>query len=245
MFLVLFFGSIVFAMAVPGIMKRTHVRRQNHLLARCRALYVFAVEALELGDDTTARAYLRRIRRIESRWRYGNSITFRIAFALWAICAGALGYIWLRALSFFAVDVHVPTVDDLRKFAEALPILFAFGTLGALHALGSYLTAWMDWWLVDDCGDRLERIIKAERHVAIVPEEDDDHHSLADGLTPEQIFGLGRGFTRRQLDRARRRLVAKLHPDLWYNAKPSVRRAHEEALKRVNAAYDLLRPLAT
>ena len=92
--------------------------------------------------------------------------------------------------------------------------------------------------------DRLERILSADRDVAIVSEE--GHPLLfSDGLTPEQIFGLGLGFTRRQLDQARRRLAAQLHPDRRHNAAPLVRRAHEEALKQVNAAYDRLRPLAT
>ena len=43
-FLGAWFGSFVFVMIAPGIMKRAHVRRQNHLLERCRALYMLAVE---------------------------------------------------------------------------------------------------------------------------------------------------------------------------------------------------------
>ena len=48
-----------------------------------------------------------------------------------------------------------------------------------------------------------------------------------------------------QLDRARRRLVNRLHPDLAHGSAPAIQRAREEALKRVNAAYDPLRPFAT
>ena len=107
----------------------------------------------------------------------------------------------------------------------------------------SYFGEWTPWWAVNDCGDRLERMLNAERHVATVSEAD-AFNPIRDDLTPRQIFGLGPDFTRRQLDRARRRLVTQLHPDLAYGAQPAVRRAREEALKRVNAAYDQLRSSA-
>ncbi|HKZ96108.1 MAG TPA: J domain-containing protein [Hyphomicrobiaceae bacterium] len=55
------------------------------------------------------------------------------------------------------------------------------------------------------------------------------------------IFGISLKFTQRELDRARRRLVQELHPDRWHNAGTHERKAREEALKRVNAAYDVLR----
>jgi hypothetical protein len=158
-------GSLAFVIMAPGIMKRAHVRRQNRLLERCRALYMLAVEAIGLGDEATARTYLKRIRRMEQRWRFGNGWPYRLAFALWAIGVGAAGYVLVR--------------------------------IGAIILFGN----------------------------ARLPNAD---------LT----------FTRRQLAIARRRLVAKLHPDRWHNAAPSMRRACEEALKRVNAAYDRLRPLA-
>lgn len=60
-------------------------------------------------------------------------------------------------------------------------------------------------------------------------------------MSPQEIFGLGYHFTRRELDRARRRRVQELHPDRWHTASPKERHAREEALKRVNAAYDLLK----
>jgi hypothetical protein len=40
-------------------------------------------------------------------------------------------------------------------------------------------------------------------------------------------------------------MVKELHRDLWYNADPSTRQTREEALKRVNVAYDELRSSAT
>jgi hypothetical protein len=243
-FLASWIGSLFVVMIVPGMMKRAHVRRQNRLLERCRALYVLAVEAVGLGDDATARGYLKRIRRIESHWRFGNSWPYRIAFAFWAIGVAAAAYMLLRAGVAVLVGLaSLPNEDHMRRISEAVPVFLFLAALGAMHGMAAFFSAWTDRRLVDDCGDRLERILNAGCHVAIVSEED-EWRRFGDCLTPEQILGLGLTFTRRQLDRARRRLVAKLHPDRWHSAGPAVRRAREEALKRVNAAYDLLRPRA-
>jgi curved DNA-binding protein CbpA len=51
---------------------------------------------------------------------------------------------------------------------------------------------------------------------------------------------LGPTFTRRELERARRRLAWDLHPDRHRGASLHERKAREDALKRVNAAFDLL-----
>jgi curved DNA-binding protein CbpA len=67
-----------------------------------------------------------------------------------------------------------------------------------------------------------------------------DAHLGVDGLSPRQIFGLGPTFTRRELERARRRLAWDLHPDRHRGASLHERKAREDALKRVNAAFDLL-----
>lgn len=68
-------------------------------------------------------------------------------------------------------------------------------------------------------------------------------HSLPanHGLSPQEVFGLGPGFMRRELDGARRRLARELHPDRWQQASPRERHRREEALKRVNAAFGVLR----
>jgi hypothetical protein len=49
---------------------------------------------------------------------------------------------------------------------------------------------------------------------------------------------------RRQLDRARRRLLLNSIPISRTERPPAIRRVREEALKRVNAAHDLLRSSA-
>lgn len=245
MSLLLFFvASIAFAWMVPAATKRAHVRRQNRMLDRCRALYVVALQVIELSDEDGAHACLARIQRIEARWRYGGSPLFRLVLALWSIGLAAVGYTVLRALSLLPMEHRTPTLEDLRRFTESAPIVLMIGAAGSLHALNSYLGAWTDWRLVDDCGDRPERILNAGRDIAMAPKTSRRRSHVGD-LSTEQMFGLGSDFTRRQLDAARRKLVRKLHPDLWQHASPAVRRSQEEALKRVNAAYDQLRAAVT
>ena len=108
-------------------MKRAHVRRQDRLLDRCRALFVLAVQAIEHTNEAAARSYLVRIRRIEARWQYGNSMVFRVAFALWAIGVGIVGYTFLRALALLPLDNRLPTSADIRSFAEMAPLFAIFG----------------------------------------------------------------------------------------------------------------------
>jgi hypothetical protein len=186
MIIIAFIGSIAFAMMIPGIMKRSHIHRQNDLLDRCRALYVLAIRALELGDSRTATHLLIRIRRIEARWHYGNSKLYRVALALWAIGVGIVGYILLRAFCLVMGDFRVPTPDDFRRFADGAPLLLMLGLVGSVHALASYFGRWTDHWHVDNCGDRLERILLGGRDITIgdaFPES-----LFAEELTPAQIF---------------------------------------------------------
>jgi len=59
------------------------------------------------------------------------------------------------------------------------------------------------------------------------------------------LFRLGDRFTKKELDKARRRLAIELPPDRGQDLPESARRAREEMLKHVNAAYERLRALAS
>ncbi|MFZ1109394.1 MAG: hypothetical protein WAN43_13755 [Rhodomicrobium sp.] len=59
-----------------------------------------------------------------------------------------------------------------------------------------------------------------------------------------KLLALIEPFTRLDLDRARRKLALKLHPDRSLNATSKTRKNREEKLKRVNAAYEQLKPYA-
>ena len=63
----------------------------------------------------------------------------------------------------------------------------------------------------------------------------------AEPLTAWQRFGVEPHCSRAQLDRARRGLAQRYHPDCWAHASPAEQRAASEAMKRVNAMYDELK----
>lgn len=243
-----YIGGILFAILVPAWIKRSHVRAQNRLLERCTALYVAGIKAWEGDNEGTARNYLARIRRIEGRWRLGHSIIYRIALAIYAIGVGLFGYVALRILSLSLADVANGRLSHvLVKFFDpaSLNLLVMAAAFGSFWALKSYFGEWTNPWAIADCGDRLQRLLNAARNVTTRSQSKGiQGEPLLGGLSPRQVFGLGPQFSRRKLDRARRRLVKKLHPDLFHHANPFARSAREEAMKRVNAAYDALRPLA-
>src|SRR5262249_50548332 len=140
--------------------KQTHIRRQNELLQRCRALFLLALQAFEFKNERVARSYFARIRRLEARWRYGNTKIFRFALVTWAIGIGSAGFIVLRAFTFLPLDWRIPIMDDVRRVAGDLPILSALSApWGALWGAIGLSGPWTSLWIVDDCGDRLQRLL--------------------------------------------------------------------------------------
>jgi len=243
--LVLIFGGwgagICFALYAPAWIKDAHLHRQNRLIGRCRALYILGVNSIEADDYATARNLLAVIRRIESRWRFGNSAPYRIALAAYAIWVGFAGNLVIRWLAlFFGGQVYGETLQEQIGRLADFALLAALGASGALWALGSYIGHWRSDWLVDDCGNRLERILNAERAVVLTPKSKSRRRPL-DGLSALEIFGLRAVFSMRELDNARRLLAVKFHPDKWHNASASQRKAADEAMKRINSAYEELK----
>jgi hypothetical protein len=68
----------------PVWFRHRHLREQNHLLERCRALLMVGVRAIEAGDHVSAKRALLAIRRLEAHWRLGDSIFFKVSIAAWA-----------------------------------------------------------------------------------------------------------------------------------------------------------------
>ena len=119
-----------------------------------------------------------------------------------------------------------------------------FAGVGILHGLIAYFEDWgNNPDAIDDCGDRLESALNAGHAISITHVPNGTAPNI-DGLTAYEIFGVGPLVTRAQLTRIRRRLVRQYHPDRWHNAGPAMHKAAEDAIKRVNAAYDELVPLA-
>ncbi|MEL7542237.1 MAG: J domain-containing protein [Pseudomonadota bacterium] len=64
------------------------------------------------------------------------------------------------------------------------------------------------------------------------------------GPGPEQLLGVGAGFTRRDLDQARRRAAKTCHPDLHLQASPDVQAKMADRMRAINDAYESLLPRA-
>lgn len=226
---------------VPPWFKRRHVRDQNRLLDRCRALLILGSRAHSEGNKSAALDVLDRIRRLERLWHFGNTLCFRIALAMWAAGSAVTLCICVRFAGF--LTMHYGNTGQFMTDENVLSDLWIAVVLSAtaiIHALASYFESWVNPWAIDNCGDRLSKFIFGSRTLAVAPESGTDVPNF-DGLSAREVFGLSVMFTRHDLDRARRHLVAVLHPDRWQQASFLERHLREEALKRVNAAYDSLR----
>ena len=235
----------VLAWYVPVWFKWRHVKAQNRILERCRALLLLGSEALEAGNKLAAEQFLQRIERLESLWSLGHSTIFRTSLALWVIAWGCIACVLIRFAGGLVVQYGWSSkVAAWDSLPNELALSMMISVTAVLHAVLGYFEDWVDPWAVENCGARLRQHIYGPRGVGIPPEPEKVSAPNFDGLTPRQVFGLGPNFTRRDLDRKRRRMAQDLHPDLWHSAGPHERKAREEALKRVNAAYDVLRPMA-
>jgi hypothetical protein len=226
---------------VPIWLKHRHIRSQNRLLDRCRMLLILGSRAHGEGDEPTAQDALDRIRRLEQLWRFGNALPFRVALAIWAVgwsfavCVG-IRFAGLMMTHYGWTGRFIASENMMSELWIAVAIsLFAI-----IQALTSYFESWVNPWVIENCGDRLWQLMFGPRAVLIIPETGVEVPNF-DRMSPREVFGLPPTFTRRDLDRARRHLVQLLHPDRWQQASFRERHLREEALKRVNAAYDSLR----
>lgn len=236
--------SFLVAGFVPIWLRHRHVRAQNRLLERCRVLLMAASQALARGDRTTASSILLRIQRLERLWRYGDSVLFRASLLLWAVGTAVVLCVLTRYLGLLTRD-HFWGDGPLtaRQIQEHLIVAAAVSLFAPLEAVGGYCDAWRQPWTIDNCGERLREMLHGPR--ALLRAEGAGDRPLSfDGLSPREIFGLGPAYTLRELNAARRRLVWDLHPDRHPRMQPGERHAREQALKHVNATYDLLRSAA-
>ena len=244
LFIVGMFTGLAFAHWAPIHIKRRDVKTQDRLIERCRAHYLLALERLRLGQEPDARELLVSIRRLERHWRFGNSIAYRLSLAANAVWIGYLGNTFIRGGAMVTAGLMGPSAGSftLERLLGDTFFFAIVGASGALWALSSYLGPWTQPWIVDNCGDRLERMLNAGRAVSFVEER---APGSLDGLTAKELFGLDYSFSLKELKAARRRLAIKFHPDLWSKATLLQRRAAEAAMQRVNAAFDELKGHAT
>jgi hypothetical protein len=158
------------------------------------------------------------------------------------VWVGYAGNALLRAGGILTAGLLSPAAGRFTIEPGDVFLFAIISASGAIWALSSYLGPWTHPWIVDDCGDRLERMLNAGCALSNYTEQS---AASLDGLSAKELFGLGYSFSLKELKAARRRLATKFHPDLWSSASILQRRAAEAAMQRVNAAYDELKRHAT
>jgi hypothetical protein len=234
-FFVGYIGGIAIAWFFPYLIKSWHIARQNRLIEQCRTDFILAFQHVSDNNEATARELLDKIRANEKRWQFGNSLFYRAALGFVAVGLGACAASLLRLADYFIVDAH--------SAGPSATLLLATVGMSLYHTLASYFTDWHSPWIIDDCGDRLEALLNAGRGIAITSPKT-KRTRLKDGLAAYQVFGLSPVFTLKELNAARRRMANQYHPDRWQNGPASAAKAAEEAMKRINVAYDKLKPNA-
>jgi hypothetical protein len=231
----------ILAWFIPVWLRQRHLREQNHLLERCRALLMVGVSAFETGDHVSAKRALQAIIRLEAHWRLGDATFFKVSIAVWAIIWACIIVVVLPLGGICLI--HYGWTGKLlppEKLWQELWVATAISLTAPLYALIGYFKAWANPWVPENCGERLSAILSGKRALEAFGDSSKTDFDL-DGLTPGEVFGLGVTFTRRELDLARRKLVKELRSDRWRNNGLKVRTARELALRRVNVAYDALR----
>lgn len=238
----LIFGSCFVAwLVVPYFVayraKVAFARRQNDRLEKSRAMFVAACQALESGDADTARKMLPDIRNLEAARRQAQS---RSAVRWQTAYVASLAGFWSAVVRLGPFVVFGPPSNQgINALLDPLlwVLVFICWVAGAIHAWEAFSDPFYSIYWVEDLGNRLEQYLNSGRGIEV----HDGSIREFDGLSDLEIFALPVGAGRRDLDKARRRLAALYHPDRMPFRSHAERRAAEEALKRVNAAYDRLK----
>jgi hypothetical protein len=224
------------------------------LRLRCNRLLEEAYRSYSLRDPSkTPEAYLAELESLENRYNERNRKSTSLAkSAIYILYMGAAGAI----ASVLNADHTGDPIAYARSHPQFVAIIFA------LDALCGYFFLWTfdglkrapDVHFADSFRAFLaqkerERRAAEERARREREEAERAAREKARGTTGRTdsftdalgVLGLAYPFSREQLDAARRKLALKLHPDLAVSVTPRTRRSREEKLKRVNAAYDLLK----
>jgi hypothetical protein len=226
-----FMTYVVVAMFLPAKIRIFLSRRRRRWLERCQAVYMLGLNAINSGDIDHASSHLDELKEVEGRWQARHTPRARYTRAVLIIAS----------TSALCVAIKMSPIWILGASLDPGGYAITAAFMMVLTANSYFFMGYEEDWLFASFHDRLKKALGAGKDIGFETFRaagSDDLQSLC------EIFGLSTTFTRKQLDRARRRLASELHPDRWPHAKPSVRHAREEALKGVNAAYEKLRGMA-
>lgn len=221
---------------------RVHLsRRRLRWIERCRGLHSQALQHIREGKREFAEEALQELGQWQSRWEARQTLGARWQRAFWVVLTVWIACVVVKLSPFLAlIYVGLETPSSIFGNFEFMAVYTGFALLIVLcqyFALGRD----EDVLAGEDFVGRLRRALDADQ------ERREGRHfpDLHDIPALRLLFGLGDRFTARDLDKARRRLAAELHPDRGQDVPERVRRAREEMLKHVNAAYERLRPFAS
>lgn len=239
--LLLNIGGIGVAFYLPVRIKEAYVQHQNSLLDSARAHYLRGAQSFYAGDQPAANKALAGIVQLEGLWRSRNTSRSKVFLAIVAVAVTMIVVEVMRITGWRLMSMGLGKPVEPLGMSDVY-VGIAYGICPLLTAIVSYRDGWTKPELLTDCAARLRAILSAQRQVAFPRWTGSLGEKLGpDGLSARDVLGVGRTFTRKELDAARRRLSTTLHPDRHHDATPAERAAQEEAMKRINAAYDLLR----
>lgn len=236
------FGALVWPLYVMG----RHRRRQDRILDKIRAHYIFGTTSLMAGHDWSAGRRLKIIRNLEAHWRLGASRPMRVALLSYVLVTNTglafAGQVFSQHLGHYPKSKSL--MDTLQllwgtpwllALVAGVAVLFSFPAFRDASQIHS--RPWSEFY-----GDRLQQALNAGSGLAAAPQWEGP--DLPKNVTARELLGLNVSFTKAELRQAWLRLARQLHPDRWTSSGSDVRTMKEAALKRVNAARDELMPLA-
>jgi len=234
-----YLSYIWIATAVPPKLRLYLSRRRTRWIKHCQAAYEEALHSLQEGDRSTAEKLLKRMRRWQGKWEERQTWAAAAERAFWVISGVSLACLVVR-LSPLMLISYVSDDTGLLKLVPQYEFIIWL-SIPTLIILWNYFALSYDEEapIVVDFADRLGRALHAGQEVI----EGRYFPDLDDASELRDLFGLPPNFTVQELNKARRRLAAELHPDRWSD-KPDARQAREEMMKNINAAYERLRHLA-
>jgi len=166
--------------------------------------------------------------------------TARAQWAFWVILAVWVACVMVKLTPFVAL-VYLDAETDMAIFTEYELMAVITGSALLISFSQHFLLGYdEDAMAAEDLAGRLRRALDAGQELI----EGGYFPELNDIPALRLLFRLGDRFTKKELDKARRRLAIELPPDRGQDLPESARRAREEMLKHVDAAYERLRPFA-
>ncbi|MBI1384089.1 MAG: hypothetical protein GC150_04180 [Rhizobiales bacterium] len=237
----------ILAHIVPASMAMFEEADRTRLAVRIRTLYATGEAAFAAGQLEALQVIHRRVRILEAEEYRLNGLLRRTSRFLlrYAIALLFIGLMFAIHKASTRIDGAIVNID-LAEVVHRLTSrdhwrLFFFFFAAAIVSID------IDWIGMSNplirgeaYAHRLKRLIDSVGKKS--PPKSPERPRTAENLAAAamELFGLQKGFTAAQLRRAWLRIAFELHPDRHMNENPDVRIAKEEALKRVNAARDLL-----